>query len=104
MEHDHSPVVDPTSGTNPVDTFVGVLLGYLSLELTLHPADFDLPPSKSVVALHKGLDEVSEERPIAFGDGVDEQVPANECAAPGGTATTKHLPRSLRERARLMPT
>ena len=104
MEHDHSPVVDPTSGTVPVDTFVGVLLGYLSLELTLHPADFDLPLSKSVVALHKGLDEVSEERPIAFGYGVDEQVTANECAAPGGTATTEHLPRSLRERARLMPT
>ena len=82
MERDHSPVVDRASGSVPGHTFVGVLLGYLSLELTLHPADFDLPPSKSVVPLPKGLDEVSEERSIAFGDGVDERVPANECAAP----------------------
>ena len=54
--------------------------------------------------MHKGLDEASEERPIAFGYGVDEQVTANECAAPGGTATTELLPRSLWERSRLMRT
>ena len=40
MERDHSPVVDLTSGTVPGDTFVGVLLDYLSLVLTLHPANF----------------------------------------------------------------
>ena len=62
MERDHSPVVDRTSGTVPVDTFVGVLLSYLSLELTPHPADFDVPLSKSVVPLRKELDKAQKLR------------------------------------------
>jgi len=64
MERDHSPVVDLTSGTVPGDTFVDVLLDYLSLELTLHTdpphelqrflCDNPCTPRPSATRLHSG--------------------------------------------------